>query len=155
MVPDLRLILAPRHPEQGDAVAAMIAARGLDFARRSLGGDASCAGAAGRYAGRDGALVSCGGHLHHRRLIRRSWQPYPWEPAAWRCAIPAWTACVANQAADYADLMRRGGGGTTAATLPGLLAGLAQDPGRQRMGRGASFAGAGGRSNRCGADSGA
>ncbi|WP_254433576.1 3-deoxy-D-manno-octulosonic acid transferase [Paracoccus yeei] len=37
-VPDLRLILAPRHPRRGDAVAALIAARGLDFARRSQGG---------------------------------------------------------------------------------------------------------------------
>jgi 3-deoxy-D-manno-octulosonic-acid transferase len=31
------LILAPRHPERGDAVAAMLEERGLAFARRSLG----------------------------------------------------------------------------------------------------------------------
>ena len=56
----------------------------------------------------------------------------PWEPAAWRCAI-LHGPHVANQAADYADLDAAGAAaGTTAATLPGLLAGLAQDPGRQR-----------------------
>ena len=33
----LLTILAPRHPERGDAVAAMLAGRGLSVARRSLG----------------------------------------------------------------------------------------------------------------------
>lgn len=37
MHPDLCLILIPRHPERGDKVAAMIADRGLSFARRSAG----------------------------------------------------------------------------------------------------------------------
>ncbi|WP_240002502.1 3-deoxy-D-manno-octulosonic acid transferase [Oleisolibacter albus] len=35
--PDLLTILAPRHPERGDAIAALLAARGLRVARRSAG----------------------------------------------------------------------------------------------------------------------
>lgn len=37
--PDLRLILAPRHPKRADAVAAMIVEHGLSVARRSTGDD--------------------------------------------------------------------------------------------------------------------
>jgi 3-deoxy-D-manno-octulosonic-acid transferase len=36
-LPALLTILAPRHPERGDAVAALLAGRGLSVARRSLG----------------------------------------------------------------------------------------------------------------------
>jgi len=35
--PELKLILAPRHPNRGDAIADMIEAAGLRFARRSAG----------------------------------------------------------------------------------------------------------------------
>lgn len=35
--PDLRLILAPRHPKRGDHIADLIDAAGFDYARRSLG----------------------------------------------------------------------------------------------------------------------
>jgi 3-deoxy-D-manno-octulosonic-acid transferase len=37
-VPDLVTIIAPRHPERGDAVAALAAAEGWQVARRSRGG---------------------------------------------------------------------------------------------------------------------
>ncbi len=85
--PDLRLILAPRHPERGDEVAALIRARGLDFARRSQGGDAGAqvllADTLGEMARwydaaaiclTGGSLVAVGGHT-------------PWEPAAHLCAL--------------------------------------------------------------------
>lgn len=84
--PDLRLILAPRHPRRGDEVAALIAARGLDVARRSEGADeaplllADTLGEMARWYARagiclvGGSLADRGGHT-------------PWEPAAWRCAI--------------------------------------------------------------------
>jgi 3-deoxy-D-manno-octulosonic-acid transferase len=36
-IPDLCLILAPRHPERGDAVAAMVAQSGLSMTRRTSG----------------------------------------------------------------------------------------------------------------------
>lgn len=36
-VPGLALVLAPRHPERGPAIAAMLAARGLRVARRAAG----------------------------------------------------------------------------------------------------------------------
>lgn len=39
--PDLRLILAPRHPRRGDDIAALIDREGLSFARRSENGDPS------------------------------------------------------------------------------------------------------------------
>src|SRR5690606_25957918 len=84
--PDLRLILAPRHPRRGDEIAALIAARGLPLARRSGGAEsgpvllADTLGEMSRwYAAAGicfigGTLTDRGGHT-------------PWEPAAWRCAI--------------------------------------------------------------------
>ncbi|MEE2862553.1 MAG: glycosyltransferase N-terminal domain-containing protein [Pseudomonadota bacterium] len=87
--PDLRLIIAPRHPQRAEAIAALIADRGLPFARRSQG----AAGAADGmvlladtlgemplwYAGAGiclvgGSLTDHGGHT-------------PWEPAARCCAL--------------------------------------------------------------------
>lgn len=131
-VPGLRLILAPRHPERGDAVAALIAARGFGFARRSAGGTAAAAllladtlgEMAGWYAAAGicitgGSFVDHGGHT-------------PWEPAAWRCAI-LHGPHVANQAEAYAALDGAGAAlGCDAAALPGVLAGLAGDAARQR-----------------------
>lgn len=85
--PELRLILAIRHPPRGDAVAGMIAARGVAFARRSQGGEpqaevllADTLGEMDRWYARagiclvGGSLTDRGGHT-------------PWEPAAHRCAI--------------------------------------------------------------------
>jgi len=131
-VPGLRLILAPRHPERGDAVAALIAGRGLDFARRSQGGGPVAplllADTLGEMAGwyhaagiciTGGSFADHGGHT-------------PWEPAAWRCAI-LHGPHVANHAGDYADLEAAGAArGCTAEALPQLLAGLAQDAAGQR-----------------------
>lgn len=131
-VPRLRLILAPRHPARGDAVAALIAARGLGFARRSAGGTAAAeillADTLGEMAGwyatagiciTGGSFVDHGGHT-------------PWEPAAWRCAI-LHGPHVANQAEAYAALDGAGAAlGCDAGALPGVLAGLAGDAGRQR-----------------------
>lgn len=105
--PDLRLILAPRHPDRGDAIAALITARGLDFARRSQGaGDAQLllADSLGEMARWydaagicfvGGSLVDKGGHT-------------PWEPAAHRCAI-LHGPHVSNAATDYAALDAAGG----------------------------------------------
>jgi len=42
--PELRLVLAPRHPERFDAVAGQVAAAGFDCARRSRLGNASWSG---------------------------------------------------------------------------------------------------------------
>jgi len=131
-VPGLRLILAPRHPERGDAVAALIAARGLGFARRSAGGTAAAelllADTLGEMAGwyaaagiciTGGSFVDHGGHT-------------PWEPAAWRCAI-LHGPHVANQAEAYAALDGAGAAlGCDAAALPGVLAELAGDAARRR-----------------------
>ncbi|WP_299363070.1 glycosyltransferase N-terminal domain-containing protein [uncultured Paracoccus sp.] len=107
-VPDLRLVLAPRHPQRGDAVAALIAARGLPVARRSAGADAAepvllvdRLGEMPRWydaAGiclTGGSLVDHGGHT-------------PWEPAGHGCAI-LHGPHVANARDDYAALDAAGG----------------------------------------------
>lgn len=131
-VPGLRLILAPRHPERGDAVAALIAARGLQVVRRSQGGGPEAplllADTLGEMAGwyraagiciTAGSLVDHGGHT-------------PWEPAAWRCAI-LHGPHVANHAGDYADLDGAGAAlAVSAQGLPQALRDLAREPERQR-----------------------
>lgn len=137
-VPDLRLILAPRHPRRGDAVAALIAARGLDFARRSQGGGldapvllADSLGEMADWYRAAGICVTCGSLVDHGGHT-------PWEPAAWRCAV-LHGPHVANHARDYADLAAAGGAlAVTAQDLGAALAELAQDGERQRrMGRAA------------------
>lgn len=85
--PDLRLILAPRHPRRGAEIAAMIAARGLPFSTRSAGEPADRAvyladtmgEMANWYASAGmcfigGTLVAKGGHT-------------PYEPAAFGAAL--------------------------------------------------------------------
>ncbi|MFD2815463.1 3-deoxy-D-manno-octulosonic acid transferase [Paracoccus aerius] len=84
--PDLRLILAIRHPQRGDQVSALLAQRGIAHQRRSAGdsgGDVLLADTLGEmdrwYASAGlcfvgGSLTDRGGHT-------------PWEPAAHACAI--------------------------------------------------------------------
>jgi 3-deoxy-D-manno-octulosonic-acid transferase len=87
--PDLRLILAPRHPNRGDEIAALIAARGLAVIRRSQGGSIPESGgvlladtlgempkwyAVAGICIIGGSLQDHGGHT-------------PWEPAAYCCAL--------------------------------------------------------------------
>ncbi|RQP06267.1 3-deoxy-D-manno-octulosonic acid transferase [Paracoccus sp. MA] len=134
-VPELRLILAPRHPQRGDAVAALIAARGLDFARRSRGGGpgapvllADTLGEMALWYRAAGICITGGSFADHGGHT-------PWEPAAWRCAILNGPH-VANHACDYADLAAAGGARPCeAAALPQALAALVQDAaGQRRMG---------------------
>ena len=131
--PGLRLILAPRHPDRADAVAALIAARGLAFARRSAGADAGdtdllladTLGEMGRWyaaAGiclTGGSLTDRGGHT-------------PWEPAAYRCAI-LHGPHVANFTDSYAGLDTASAAtAITAASLREVVARLAGDPATAR-----------------------
>lgn len=135
-VPDLRLILAPRHPERGDDVAALIAARGLDFARRSQGGDpgagvllADSLGEMEAWYRASAICITCGSFTDRGGHT-------PWEPAAWRCAI-LHGPHVANHADDYADLDQAGAAQPTV-DLAAALTALAQDlPRQRRMGRAA------------------
>ncbi len=134
-LPDLRLILAPRHPERGDGVAALIAARGLEFARRSQGGGpeaplllADTLGEMALWYQAAGICVTGGSFVDHGGHT-------PWEPAAWRCAI-LHGPHVANQADAYQALAAEGASESVAeGGLPAALTALAQDAGRQhRMG---------------------
>lgn len=130
--PDLRLILAPRHPERGNEVAALIAARGLAFARRTAGADetgaapvllADTLGEMARWYDAaaicvtGGSFTDRGGHT-------------PWEPAAHLCAT-LHGPHVANFAEDYGVL----DGAEAALQVEGeelgtALAALAGDPAR-------------------------
>lgn len=131
-VPDLRLILAIRHPRRGDEVAALLTRRGLPVARRSTGADGAdpvlivdllgemprwYAAAGICFVG--GSLADRGGHT-------------PWEPAAHRCAI-LHGPHVSNFTDAYAALAEAGAAervGTGA--LPERLAALAGDPAAAR-----------------------
>lgn len=75
LLPGWRLLLAPRHPERFDAVAGLLEARGIPFARRSRGpgeawsvclldtiGELRAAYAAADAAFVGGSLVPVGGH---------------------------------------------------------------------------------------------
>jgi 3-deoxy-D-manno-octulosonic-acid transferase len=108
--PDLRLILAPRHPDRGDEVARLITAKGLDFARRSLGeapdanrpvyladtlGEMALWYAAAGVTFVGGSLVAKGGHT-------------PFEPEAQGSAI-LHGPDTANFTAAYAALAGDGG----------------------------------------------
>lgn len=134
--PDLRLILAPRHPERGDAVATLIAARGLDFGRRSQGAGlenalllADTLGEMADWYAAAGICITCGSFTNRGGHT-------PWEPAGWRCAILHGPE-VANHAGDYADLDAAGAAlACTSEDLGQQLLALADDPGRQgRMGQ--------------------
>ncbi|WP_265500631.1 3-deoxy-D-manno-octulosonic acid transferase [Paracoccus beibuensis] len=132
--PDLRLIVAPRHPRRAEAIAALIAARGLPFTRRSDGaaeatdgavlladtlGEMSCWYVRAGICLVGGSLTDHGGHT-------------PWEPAARRCALlrgPHYANFVeafdALQAAGAAEAV-------TADTLADTLARLVGQPAEAR-----------------------
>lgn len=135
--PDLRLILAIRHPQRGDAVAALIAARGIPVHRRSAGaedgpvlladtlGEMNCWYAAAGICLVGGSLTDRGGHT-------------PWEPAAHGNAI-LHGPHVANFTDAYAALGAAGAARPIeAATLaPQLIRLLDQPAEARRMGRAA------------------
>jgi 3-deoxy-D-manno-octulosonic-acid transferase len=119
------LILAPRHAVRGDAVAGLLTARGLEFARRSAGAEPGdtpifLADTMGEmdlwYASAGicvvgGTFTDRGGHT-------------PWEPAAHGCAL-VHGPDVANFAAPFAALDAAGGAvAVTALGLGAALAGL-------------------------------
>ncbi len=123
--PDLRLILAPRHPERAPRVARLIEARGLHFARRSetplppAHAPVFLADTTGEmalwYAGSGltfigGTLGARGGHT-------------PFEPAAFGSRI-IHGPDTANHAAAFAAL-HEAGAATEVADAPGLARAMA------------------------------
>lgn len=132
----LRLILAPRHPDRGPAIAAMIEARGLDFARRSEGAEtagvllADTLGEMPLWYDRasvcftGGSLNARGGHT-------------PWEPAAHRCAI-LHGPDIGNFLEDYAALAQAGAAQqVTAQNLGDAVAALTGSAQAETMGQAA------------------
>lgn len=116
------LILAPRHDRRGDAVAALLAARGLRFARRSAGAEpgdapvflADTMGEMERWYARAGICI-VGGTFTNRGGHT------PWEPARHGCAL-VHGPDVANFAAPFAALDAAGGAlGVTAKGLGAVL----------------------------------
>ncbi|MEL6645334.1 MAG: 3-deoxy-D-manno-octulosonic acid transferase [Pseudomonadota bacterium] len=127
---DALMILAPRHPERGDEVAAMLAAKGRRVARRSKGEDpspeteiylADTLGELGQWFALSpivflgGSLTPVGGHN-------------PFEPAQFSNAV-LHGPHVTNAAETYAALTAKGAARevTDAATLKSALADL-RDP---------------------------
>ncbi len=129
--PGLRLRLAIRHPQRGDAVAALIAARGLPLARRSAGdqdGDLLLVDVLAEmdrwYADAGiciiaGTFTDRGGHT-------------PWEPAAHCCAL-LHGPDVANHSSSFQALHDAGAARQVdGATLTPALDALLSDPGTAR-----------------------
>lgn len=132
--PDLRLILAPRHPERGEEVAKLIAAAGFDFRRRSAGempgsapvyladtlGEMSLWYALAGVTFVAGSFTDRGGHT-------------PYEPVAAGSAV-LHGPDVANHAPAYAALDAEGGAVmvTDRAELAAAILTFAQDPSAAR-----------------------
>lgn len=132
--PGLCTLIAPRHPDRGEALAAELAALGLDIGRRSLGqgpgadiwlldsfGEMGLWYRLAPVSLVGGSLVDRGGHN-------------PFEPAALGSAI-LHGPHVANFAPAYAALAAAGGArAVTADSLgPGVAALLADTPARAAM----------------------
>lgn len=131
--PQARLILAPRHPQRGDAIAALIAARGLSVRRRSSGDTGESAevyladtlGEMDRWYQTAGICIAAGSFTDRGGHT-------PWEPAAYGCAI-LHGPDVANSAESYAALDATGAAQQVDATsLAPALAALLDDPARAR-----------------------
>lgn len=129
--PDLRLIIAIRHPQRGDAVAALMAAQGLPVARRSEGADTGpillidVLGEMPRWYAKSGicfvggSWAEKGGHT-------------PWEPAAHCCAI-LHGPHISNFTDAYATLSQSDAARRTDAGAIGqAIADLADDPAAAR-----------------------
>lgn len=127
------LILAPRHARRGEALAALLASRGLRFDRRSAGAEpggapiflADTMGEMERWYARAGICIvggtftDRGGHT-------------PWEPALHGCAL-VHGPDVANFAAPFAALDAAGGAlAVTSDRLGAALQGL-DAPGQERL----------------------
>ena len=143
--PGARLILAPRHPRRADAVAAMIAARGLTMARLGQDqGEGPSGGAAVLLIDRLGAMeeayAAAGICMVGGSLTDRGGHT-PWEPAAFRCAL-LHGPHVANFADDYAALDAAGAAVQVSADrLAGQVGALMDAPPRRlAMGRAARAA---------------
>ena len=119
------LILAPRHPARGDAIAALLARRGLSFQRRSTGGNPG--GARVLLADTMGEMEAwyarCGSCVIGGTLVDKGGHT-PWEPARHGCVLLHGPS-VWNFAAPFAALDAAGAAiPVTAQSLGAALAGL-------------------------------
>ena len=119
------LILAPRHPARGDAIAGLLARRGLSFQRRSTGGNPG--GARVLLADTMGEMEAwyarCGSCVIGGTLVDKGGHT-PWEPARHGCVLLHGPS-VWNFAAPFAALDAAGAAiPVTAQSLGAALAGL-------------------------------
>lgn len=119
------LILAPRHPRRGPAIAAMLSARGIAFARRSAGAEPGDAPVflADTLGEMDLWYARCGICLIGGTLVDKGGHT-PWEPARHRAAILHGPS-LRNFAQPFAALDAAGAAlPVTATTLAQVLRGL-------------------------------
>lgn len=102
--PELRLILAPRHPKRGDAVERLIREAGLSCARRSKGeAPEGCEVYLADTLGEMGLLYPLAGRLFIGGTLTDRGGHTPFEPAAYATAL-LHGPDVANHAAPFARL---------------------------------------------------
>ncbi|WP_299844001.1 glycosyltransferase N-terminal domain-containing protein [uncultured Paracoccus sp.] len=130
-IPGCRLILALRHPDRADQLAATLVTRGLAFSRRSAGAEdhplllADTLGEMPLWYDRAGICITGGSLVDHGGHT-------PWEPAA-HAAVILHGPHVANFSDAYAALDQAGAARRIdASSLPAALAGLLADPAAAR-----------------------
>lgn len=103
-------VLVPRHPERGDAIEAMLAARGLKVARRSRGDQilADTDIFLGDTIGEMGLYLSLARIVFVGRSLKGGGGQNPLEPAMFGCAVLAGSN-VQNFREAYARLLKNGG----------------------------------------------
>lgn len=128
------LVLVPRHPDRGDALAGMLARQGLRVARRSTGAvpDGNTQVFLVDTIGETGAVfAACGIALIGGSLVPGHGGHTPFEPAALRCAVLT-GPCHGHFTSAYAALRHAGGALEVADAdrLASTLTGLWQQPTR-------------------------
>ncbi|MDO5529533.1 MAG: glycosyltransferase N-terminal domain-containing protein [Paracoccus sp. (in: a-proteobacteria)] len=130
-IPDLRLIIAPRHPRRAPEIAALLDARGLGFARRSDGAGLAAPVLLGDTLGEMGLWYGAAGICITGGSLTDKGGHTPWEPAAYGCAI-LHGPHISNFAPDYQALHEAGGACPLGAAPGETLAKLAENPAKAR-----------------------
>ncbi len=131
------LILAPRHPSRGDAIAALLTRRGLDYQRRSQGGQPGAARIllADTLGEMEAWYARCGICLIGGTLVDKGGHT-PFEPARHGCALLHGPS-LWNFAAPFAALDAGGAALTVTAQDLGAILGALDGSAQDRMAKAA------------------